>query len=231
MSPTASRMPAETTTHATPSIPTRKPMPARRTPHATPFSDPRNTMHTETAQDTVSRPSHIRSLRPVHVARPDHAEELRASRIVPVATEELGWFFTSTDTDGPALHARATIEGWLGALDSAARRTLALRFDPTPWPEPMQAEGLESGYALVVSLVSTETWYAGSGLHHERHRSASDQLEAAVRERGLAVMRGIRRRADWDFANAVRAYTKARGRAPSALAQVASARCEEARCR
>jgi hypothetical protein len=216
-------MNAQTKTRDTTFTDTRTAMHAQTTTHATPFTDPRKSMYTETGHETPSRPSHIRSLRPVRAVEPDHADELRASQLFSVAAAEIQWFFTSTDTEGPALQARAIIEGWLNALDSSARRTLALRFDPTPWPERMQAEGLDSGYALVVSLVSTAPWHAESGPHQKLHRRASDQLEAAVRQRGISVMRGVSRRADWDFADAVRAYAKARGRVPSVLGRVIDA--------
>jgi hypothetical protein len=91
---------------------------------------------------------------------------------------------------------------------------LALRFDPAPWPEALQAEGLESGYALALNLVSAAPWSHHTRAHHEPQRRASDHLEAAVRKRGISVLRALSRRADWDFASAVRAYAKARGRAP-----------------
>ena len=197
-------MPTQTTTHDTTfTTATRKSM------HA-------ETMHTETTP-TASRRFTIPSVRPDRVAPPDHVDELRASQLAGVAAEELEWFFTTTDSEGPALQARAIIEGWLSTLDSADQRALTLRFDDAPWPEAMQAEGLESGYALALNLVSTAKWHPESRTHHEPHRRASEQLEVAVRERGISVMRWIRRRAEWDFAAALRAYAKTRGRAPSVL--------------
>jgi hypothetical protein len=184
----------------------------------TTFAATRKPMHTETTtQPTARRPFTVYRARPDRVAPPEHVDELRASQLVSVAAEEIEWFFTSTDTDGPALQARAIIEGWFCTLGSAEQRALALRFDPTPWPAALQAEGLESGYALALTLVSTTPWRPESRPHCGPHRRASEHLEAAVRERGISVMRAISRRADWDFASAVRAYAKARGRAPSVL--------------
>jgi hypothetical protein len=47
---------------------------------------------------------------------------------------------------------------------------------------------------------------------------AGATLRAAVLERGPRALRHLTRRAEWDFATALRAYAKARGRAPSVLA-------------
>jgi len=159
----------------------------------------------------------VRSARLEQHSTPDRAEELRASQLVNVAADEIAWFYTSYDNAPCSLLARSTIEGWLGALDPAERRTLSLRFDVSPWAEDLQDEGLKSGFALAVNLVSTAKWHAKSGPCNGVHRRAGENLEAAVRERGIGVMRDIGRRADWDFAGAVRAYAKARGRSPSVL--------------
>jgi hypothetical protein len=195
-------------------------MPTQATTDDTTFTSTRKTMHAKTTtRPTTTRPSAIDSVR----RNPQHdVQELRASQLVNVATDELEWFFMSTDTESPAMQARAIIDGWLRTLDTAEQRVLALRFDPAPWPAPLQAEGLESGYALVLNLVSTATWRPESRTHHEPHRSAGDRLVAAVRERGISVMRWISRRAEWDFASAVRAYASARGRSPSVIPRCAA---------
>jgi hypothetical protein len=155
----------------------------------------------------------------VHPAR---AEELRASQLVNVAGDEIAWFYTSYDNAPAARLARATIEGWLAQLEPAVRRTLSLRFDVSRWSEDVEDEGLKSGFALAVHLVSTTRWHAKSGPRSGVHKRSGEHLEAAVRERGVGVLRDLGRRADWDFASAVRAYAKARGRAPSALSREAA---------
>lgn len=147
----------------------------------------------------------------------DREGELRASQLMTVAAEEVAWFYTSYDNAPSSRLARSTIEGWLCALEPAERRTLALRFDVSPWPEDLQDEGLKSGFALAVNLISTARWNSKSGPRNGLHRRAGEHLETAVRAKGIRVMRDISRRADWDFASAVRAYARARGRAPSAL--------------
>jgi hypothetical protein len=175
-------------------------------------------MHTETTTHQTARRSFmLHSVRRNRSASTEHINQLRSSQLMNVASEEVEWFFTSTDTDGPALQARAIIEGWFSTLEGAHQRALALRFDPAPWPEAMQAEGLDSGYALAVSLVSTTPWCPESRTHHEPHRRAGEHLEAAVRERSVSVMRWVSRRADWDFASALRAYARVRGRVPSVV--------------
>ncbi len=152
----------------------------------------------------------------------DRDRELRASQLMTVAAEEVAWFYTSYDNAPSARLARSTIEGWLVALDPAERRTLALRFDVSPWPEDLRDEGLGSGFALAVNLISTAPWHPKSGPRSGLHRRAGESLAAVVREKGIGVMRDIGRRADWDFAAAVRAYARARGRAPSVLPRSAA---------
>jgi hypothetical protein len=75
----------------------------------------------------------------------------------------------------------------------------------------------KSGFALAVHLVTTAPWNDRSGPRKGRHSRAVKHLEAAVRTHGIGVMRDIGRRADWDFAAAVRAYAKAPGRSSSVL--------------
>ena len=48
-------------------------------------------------------------------------------------------------------------------------------------------------------------------------RQASLQLEAAVEKHGPRVLCHLTYRSEWTFAAALRAYVKARGRAPSVL--------------
>jgi len=176
----------------------------------------RKSMHTEMTPKKTARRSFT-----LHT-HDDHADELRASQLVNVAAEEVAWFYTSYDNAPSALLARSTIGGWLGTLDPAVRRVLALRFDVAPWAEDLQEEGLKSGFALAVNLVSTAKWGAKSGPRNGVHRRAGEHLETAIREKGIGVIRDIGRRADWDFAAAVRAYAKARGRSPSVLPREAA---------
>ena len=185
-------------------------MPALRTmTHDTTFPTTRKTktMHTETTTRRFV----------LHSVRSDRAEDLRASQLTNVAADEIAWFYTSYDNAPSSLLARSTIEGWLSALDPAERRTLSLRFDVAPWAEDLQAEGLQSGFALAVDLVSSARWHPKSSPRDAKHRRASEYLEEAVRERGIEAVHKVGRRADWDFASAVRAYASARGRSPSVL--------------
>jgi hypothetical protein len=180
--------------------------PKTTTPATTTFTSTSKPMTTKTTNRSFT----------VHCAY-EQAEELRASQLANVASEELEWFFTSTDTDGAAVQARAVIEGWIGALDPAEQRALALRFDPEPWSDAMRAAGLESGYVLALSLTTTAPWHSHSRPHQGPHRRASEHMELAVQTRGISVLRGISRRADWDYATAVRAYATSRGRCASVL--------------
>jgi hypothetical protein len=174
-------------------------------------------MHTAiNAHQTSTRPSTLRSVRIQHTEA-EHEAQIRASQRVNVAADEIAWFYTSYDNAPASQLARSIIEGWLGELDPAARRVLALRFDVSPWAEDLQKKGLRSGFALAVNLVSTAKWDRKSGPRNGRHRRAGEHLEAAVRTKGMGVMRDIGRRADWDFASAVRAYATVRGRAASVL--------------
>lgn len=185
-------------------------------PTTTTRTSTRNAMHTEITTKKTAR----RSLT-LHTSD-DHADELRASQLVNVAADEIAWFYTSYDNAPASRLARSIIEGWIATLDPAVRRVLALRFDVAPWAEDLQDEGLRSGFALAVNLVTTGTWGATSGPRNGAHRRAGELLEAAIREKGVGVLRDIGRRADWDFAAAVRAYAKARGRSPSVLPQEAA---------
>jgi hypothetical protein len=167
---------------------------------------------------TSSRPMTPKTTkRSFTVHNTDRAEQLRASQLVNVASEELAWFFLSDETDPAAVTARAMIESWIAMLNTTEQRALALRFDPEPWSEDLQEEGLDGGYVLAVSVASAGRWYAYSRPHQVAHRPASDYLETTVRARGVSAIRGIVQRAEWDYANAVRAYGAVRGRCASVL--------------
>jgi hypothetical protein len=140
---------------------------------------------------------------------------LRASQVDAVAEEEIHWFFTCTDNDQRSAEARAIIDSWLGAVDPADQQALALRYEPMPSPPALEEEW-QDGFALALSLAATQ-WRPNGLPRPALERLASDQLEDAVRRHGKGVLRGIARRADWDFSTAVRAYAKVRGRAPSVL--------------
>lgn len=171
-------------------------------------------MHPETTtHETTTRRSTLR--------RDDCDASIRASQVDAVAVDEIAWFFTCTDTDAASIEARAVIESWLGTLEPADQQALALRYDPLPCPPSLEAEWQE-GFALALSLASSSRWRPAGLPQPVLERLASDQLEDAVRRHGPGVLRGLRRRADWAFANAVRAYATARGRTPSVLPREAA---------
>jgi len=91
--------------------------------------------------------------------------------------------------------------------------------EPTLLRASLLEEGLdyESGYALVLSNAAASSWRPTGRRSFVRERAASEQLRAAVYDHGPRALRHLTRRAEWDFATALRAYAKARGRAPSAL--------------
>jgi len=185
-------------------------------PATTTRTSTRNSMHTELSTKKTTRRSFT-----LHT-NDDHVDEVRASQLVNIAADEVAWFYTSYDNAPASRLARSIIAGRLATLDPAVRRVLPLRFDVAPWAEDLQDEGLKSGFALAVNLVTTAPWGAKSGPRNGVHRRAGEHLEAAIREKGIGVMRDIGRRADWDFAAAVRAYAKARGRSPSVLPKEAA---------
>jgi hypothetical protein len=156
--------------------------------------------------------------------RAEAAPTLRASEVDHVAAEEIEFFFTSdaddNDVDVDAVRARAIIASWIAELAPGDAETLALYYEPEPWPESIRGEGLDytSGYALVLSRASASPWRPYRRRRFAAERIASEQLGAAVLERGPRALRHLTRRAEWDFATALRAYAKARGRAPSVLA-------------
>ena len=174
-------------------------------------------MHTTRSNTTsTSKRTAMRSAR--SIPADDHTvTAIRASQVENVAAEELEWFFTTPDDDGAAFAARATIQAWLSALPIEQQRSIALRFDRTPWPEAFEVSGVESGYALAISLVTLATWTPHSKPHHEAHRPATDHLEHALRQHGVSVMKRVGRTATWEFTTALRAYANARGRTPSVI--------------
>jgi len=151
--------------------------------------------------------------------RAEAAATLHASRVDSVAAEEIEFFFTSDPNDG-AVQARAVIASWIAELAPRDQEALALYYEPEPWPESILDEGLDysSGYALVLSRASASAWRPNHRRQFAAEQIASEQLRAAVLERGPRALRHLTRRAEWDFATALRAYAKTRGRAPSVLA-------------
>jgi len=160
------------------------------------------------------RPSGIRlrAVRETPTRRAHHQCELRASQVDAVARREIEFFHTSPKQPSAA---RACIEGWIHTLTSKEQQALALRYDPTPWPKSLEGEWQE-GFALALSLAATQ-WRTDGPADAAAEREASEQLEGAVAQHGPEVLRHIEKRAEWDFETAVRAYARARGRAPSVL--------------
>jgi hypothetical protein len=150
---------------------------------------------------------------------------LRPSQVHHVAAQEIEFFFTSDpdadagaeDPDGAI--ARAAIASWMAELDPRDQEALALYYEPEPWPDSILEEGLDytSGYALVLSRASASVWRRNGRRSYTAEQAANQQLRAAVLERGPRALRHLTRRAEWDYATALRAYAKARGRAPSVL--------------
>jgi len=144
---------------------------------------------------------------------------LRASQVDHVAAEEIAFFFTCDSDDDASIRARAVIGTRIAELAALDQEALALYYEPEPWPESILDEGLDfaSGYALVLSRASASVWRRNGRRRYAAEQSANQQLRAAVLERGPRALRHLTRRAEWDFATALRAYAKARGRTPSAL--------------
>jgi hypothetical protein len=147
---------------------------------------------------------------------------LRASQVEHVAAQEIEFFFATNahgdDKRDGALQARATIASWISELDIRDQEALALYYEPEPWPESILDEGFdyETGYALVLSRSAT-SWRPHGRRRYGAEQAANEQLCAAVRKHGPSALRYLTRRAEWDFAAALRAYAKVRGRAPSAV--------------
>jgi hypothetical protein len=152
--------------------------------------------------------------------RADAAATLHASQVDYVAAEEVEFFFASDPEDRASIQARAVIASWIAELDPRDKEALALYYEPEPWPESILDEGLDysSGYALVLSRASASAWRPHRRRRFAAEQMANEQLRAAVLERGPRALRHLTRRAEWDFAAALRAYSKTRGRAPSVLA-------------
>ena len=218
-----------TTLHTTPDR--RNAMPA-----AVPvLSTPRNPRPTTTQEITMpaappipSTP--VRSLTLVHSAldsrergtSPAPARSRpspRASQVSPIAEEELAFFFSRATENDASVPARRAIARWIAALPQRDQDALSLYFDPEPWPKSIRKYGIgsERGYALVLAHASAYERWPSVQQRSAYLRQASLQLEAAVDRHGLRVLVHLTRRSEWTFAAALRAYVKARGRAPSAL--------------
>ncbi len=152
-------------------------------------------------------------------ALPEEVTLLLASQVDHVAAEEIEFFFTSDSDDDASIQARAVIASWIAELAHRDKEALALYYEPEPWPESILDEGLDysSGYALVLSRASASTWRPHRRRRFAAEQIANEQLRAAVFECGPRALRHLTRRAEWDFATALRAYAKTRGRAPSVL--------------
>jgi hypothetical protein len=153
-------------------------------------------------------------------ALPEEVTLLRASQVDSVAAHEIDFFFTSDSDDDASVQARAVIASWIAELAPRDKEALALYYEPEPWPESILDEGLDyaSGYALVLSRASASAWRPGRRRRFAAEQIANEQLRAAVLKRGPRALRHLTRRAEWDFATALRAYARTRGRAPSVLA-------------
>jgi hypothetical protein len=143
---------------------------------------------------------------------------LRASQVDNVAAEEIEFFFACNADDEASVRARVTIAGWIGELALPDQRALALYYEPEPWPASILEEGLDftRGYALVLSRAATK-WRRNGRRSYPAEQTSNEQLRAAVLVHGPRALRHLTRRAEWDFATALRAYAKARGRTPSVL--------------
>jgi hypothetical protein len=157
----------------------------------------------------------------VERAEPPPAErsapsELSASQVLEVAEREIAWFFADASDEPASVVARAQIGAWLGELDDAERQTLELGCDPTPWPRSIRDEG-RGPYTLTLSFVYAGTWRPEGSPRTHAEAIAAEQLEDAVWRRGRAALRHVERRVRHALRDAVFAYAKARGRAPSVV--------------
>jgi len=150
---------------------------------------------------------------------PPEAAALRASQVNQVAAEEIAFFFTCDSDDEASVQALAVIAGLIARLAPSDQQALALYYEPEPWPESILEEGLDfaNGYALVLSRASAAVWRRNGRRRYAAEQTSNEQLRAAVLERGPRALRHLTRRAEWDFAAALRAYANTRGRAPSVL--------------
>jgi hypothetical protein len=165
---------------------------------------------------TPSRTSETRS--PVDPPA-EQPELLLASQVDHVAAEEIEFFFTGDADNDACVRARAVIASWIAELAPRDQEALALYYEPEPWPASILEEGLDytSGYALVLSRASAYVWRRNGRRSYAAEQTANQQLRAAVLVSGPRALRYLTRRAEWDFATALRAYAKTRGRAPSVL--------------
>jgi hypothetical protein len=156
---------------------------------------------------------------PRPLAVPEEVALLRASEVDHVAAGEIAFFFTGDSDDDASVRARAVIGSWIAELAPDDQEALALTYEPEPWPASILEEGLDytSGYALVLSRASASLRRRNGRRSVAAERTANQQLCAAVLVHGPRVLRHLTRRAEWDFATALRAYAKTRGRAPSVL--------------
>jgi hypothetical protein len=199
---------------------------------ANPLACPENTMQAAPALDTVKTTPTLTLVRSVPLASsaaraprapgpiaPDAVTLLRASQVAHVAAKEIEFFFTRDSDDDASLRARAVIGSWIAALAPGHQTALALYYEPEPWPESILEEGVDytSGYALVLSRASASVWRRNGRRSYTTEQTANHQLRVAVRVRGPRALRHLTRRAEWDFATALRAYAKTRGRRPSVL--------------
>jgi hypothetical protein len=145
---------------------------------------------------------------------------LRASQIERVAAEEVDWLHTSTASGPTCDQARAMIRGWLETLSPFHREVIALRYDPTPWPEPVR-DVLEGGFSLVVRVECERYRPAPHRTREQLEWAVSRRLQNRVLRYGARAVLPYGRRAEWHFGQAIREYAKARGREPSVASRLA----------
>jgi len=203
----------------------------------------RTPRHTQTTTPEIPMPSptptHVPQLTLVHSAPAARETEtsppptrsrpsLRASQVHPVAEEELAFFFSTNGANDASVPARRVIADWIATLSEHHQDALSLYFDREPWPESLRGDGfdLRCGYALVLAHASPYTRWPNVPQRPAHLRRISEQLQAAVRSHGPRVLCYLTRRSEWTFAAALRAYVKARGRAPSVLGPLGRGRKE-----
>jgi hypothetical protein len=144
---------------------------------------------------------------------------LLASQVSDVAEKELDFFFAQDGDDDASVLARRVIANRIATLSDRDQDALSLYFDPEPWPESIRREGVDyrRGYALVLAHASPYERWPDGPQRQTYLRQVSLQLLAAVETHGPRVLCHLTRRSEWTFAAALRAYVKARGRAPSVL--------------
>jgi len=143
---------------------------------------------------------------------------LLASQVNGVAEKEVELFFSKLHA-GASGDAREAVARRIATLSEHDRDALSLYFDPEPWPESMRRQGVDypRGYALVLAHAAPYKRWPDVPQRRAYLRRASVQLEAAVAEHGPRVLDHLVRRAEWNFAAAMRAYVGARGRVPPAF--------------